>query len=166
MGTGVGISKSIDWPHEKIHEGKHYTFTYSKALSAGSVLSVAITTPTSDVGIYHFVAAVESNLAGTWYFTEGASISGGSALTAYNNNRISSNTSGSTIKGSPTVTTYGTVYLETHSVGSNTTPHTLGGNAEVRNEYILASSTTYMLYFQANATSTYAAITSAFYIGG
>lgn len=166
MSGGVVRSVSIDYPHEKIHEGNHYTCTYSKALSAGSVLAIAITTPTTaSQGNYHFVAGVDANLSGVWYLTESGSVSGGSALTAYNNKRISTATAGATIVGTPTVTTYGTVYLETHYVGSNTTPQRTGGSAEQRNEYILASSTTYMVYFVANATSTYAAITAAFYIG-
>lgn len=159
----VGGRVGVDIVHNKVHAGEHYTVTYSKSLSAGSQLAVAITTPTAGTGYLHFVAGIDANLSGTWYFTEGASVSVGSALTAYNNNRVSTNTAGTTIVGTPTVTTYGTV-LETHVVGTNTTPSATGGDITQRHEYILATATTYMVYFQANATSTFTAITATFYL--
>lgn len=159
----TGARVDIDVVHSQIHNGKHYTTVYSKALSAGSNLAVAITTPTAGTGYVHFVAGVDSNLSGTWYFTEGASISAGSTLTAYNNNRISTSTAGTVTVGTPTVTTYGTV-IETHVVGTNTTPSQTGGGTKSRNEYILATASTYMVYFTANATSTFSAITFSYYV--
>jgi hypothetical protein len=37
---------------------------------------------------------------------------------------------------------------------------------ESRNEFILATSSTYVIYFTANATSTYTSINTAFYVEG
>lgn len=159
----LGARITIDYPHHEIHEGNHFTCSYSKALSAGSVLSVNITTPTSGTGYIHYIAIVESNLSGTWVLGETSSVSGGSALDVYNNNRGSTTTSGAVIVGTPTVTTYGTV-IETHVMGSNSGPSRTGGAAEIRGEYILATDTSYIVYFTANATSTFSCITSSFYL--
>lgn len=135
-----------------------YAVSYSKAVSAGSYLSVVFTTPATAAGTYHMVANCESNLAGTFTFTTAASVSAGSALTAVNTNRNSSSTSGSTIVGTPTITTYGTA-LETHVRGANGNPSKIANG----DEYILAPSTSYGFYFIANATSTYSAINLYFY---
>lgn len=161
--TVSGGRIGIDYPHHEIHEGKHFTFSYSKALSAGSVNAVAITTPTAGTGYVHLVAGLQASLSGTFVFSQNASVSGGSALTAWNNDLSSTNTSGTTIVGTPTVTTYGTA-ISSMVVGSNDNPTNVGGNAESRNEFILATATTYMLYFTANATSTYTSINGAFYV--
>lgn len=153
----------IDYPHSRIHSGNHFICSYSKSLSAGSVLAVAITTPTSGTGYIHYTATLEANLSGTWVISESASVSGGSALTVFNNDRSSAATSGTTIVGTPTVTTYGTS-LETHIVGTNSVTSPAGGLSIQRGEYILATATTYVVYFTANATSTYSSITSSFYL--
>lgn len=160
---GRGGRVTIDYPHHEIHAGNHYIFSYSKALSAGSVMAVAITTPTSSVGHLHFVAGLQASLSGTFVFAQNASLSGGSALTAWNNDRSSSNTSGSVIVGTPTVTTYGTA-ISSVVIGSNDNPTAVGGFAESRNEFILATSSTYILYFTANATSTFTSLNGSFYV--
>lgn len=141
--------------------GSKYVVSYSKAISAGSYISVVLTTPATAAGTLHLAAKAESNLAGTFTFTTGASSSGGSALTSYNTNLNSSATSGTSIYGTPTITTYGTA-IETHVRGSNNPPTNIAGGEG--GEYVLAPSTSYGLHFLALATSTYAAITAAFYL--
>jgi hypothetical protein len=151
----------IDLMHHEIHEANNYTVSYSKAISAGSVLAVAITTPTSHR--MHLIGGLQSSLSGTFIFSQGASISSGSALTIWNNDLSSTNTSGSVIVGTPVVTTYGTV-ISTYIIGTNDKQNGIGGSGESRNEFILATSSTYILYFTANATSTFSSINISYYM--
>jgi hypothetical protein len=154
---------SIDYVHEEIHEGKHYTCSYSKAISAGSVLAIVVTTPASkDV---HFTAGFQSSLSGTLIFAQNTTYSAGSALTVWNNKLSSSDNSGCTFVGTPTITTYGTA-ISTIVIGTNDKQTPIGGGMESRSEYILATSSTYVIYFTANATSTYSSINATFYVEG
>lgn len=147
------VNITSDYADEKTNRGEAYTASYSKAISAGSVLAVLFTTPATTR--IKLSAQVDSNLAGVWYFCESATYSAGSVLTVINNNRQSSKSAGVTVIGTPTVTTYGTV-IETHYVGANVTPAKTGAGTS---RYFLATATSYIVYFQANATSTYSAIT-------
>ena len=158
-----GARMTIDHPHHEIHEGNHYTVSYSKALSAGSVLAVTVTTPSTVR--YHFIAALQSSLSGTFVFAQNASVSSGSVLTVWNNDLASTNTSGSVIWGTPIVTTYGTA-ISTYILGTNDKHNGVGGTGESRNEFILATSSTYILYFTANATSTFSSISLSYYVAG
>ena len=161
LDTKTGARLGIDYPHHEIHEGHNYTISYSKAISAGSVLAVAITTPATSR--FHCVAALQSSLSGTFIFAQNASVSGGSTLTIWNNDLQSTSTSGAAIVGTPTVTTYGTA-ISTYIIGTNDKQNGVGGTGESRNEYILATATTYILYFTANATSTFSSINISYYV--
>jgi len=156
-------SVSIDYVHEEIHEGKHYSCSYSKAISAGSVLAVVFTTPASKK--VHMTSAFQSSLSGTFIFGQNATYSAGSTLTVWNNNLNSSSTSGTVFVGTPTISTYGTA-ISTFIVGTNDKQTPIGGDGASRFEFILATSSTYVLYFTANATSTYSSINTAFYVEG
>jgi hypothetical protein len=158
-----GARITIDYPHHEIHAGKHYTVSYPKVINSGSVSSIVITTPASSVGVVHLIGLSESSLAGSWVLGEGASTSVGSALTAYNNNRISANTSGTVIVGSPSVTTVGTT-LESHVVGADSGPSRTGGTAENRGEWILAGSTSYILQYTSAAASNSTNLMFSFYV--
>ena len=140
--------------------GSRYSVSYSKAISAGSYLTMVFTTPATASGTIVMSGVIESNLAGTATFAKSASVSAGSTLTASDTNLNSDATSGSVIVGTPTVTTYGTV-LETHVRGANNTPIYIGGFPGA--EYTLSPSTSYSFKFQALATSTYSAINLYFY---
>lgn len=158
-----GARVGIDYAHHEIHDGNHYTVSYSKAISAGSVISVAITTPTSGTGYVHFTGAFQSSLSGTFVFSQNASISSGSALNVFNNNLNSAKTSGTVVVGTPTVTTYGTA-ITTVVIGTNDKQTSIGGGNEARQEFILATNSTYIIYFTANATSTYSSINLGYYL--
>jgi hypothetical protein len=158
-----GARVCIDYPHHEIHEGNHYTVAYSKTINSGSVSSIMITTSALSSGVVHLVAISESSLAGTWLFAEGTSASVGSALTVFNNNRISANTSGTVIVGSPTVTTVGTT-LETHVIGADSGASRTGGTAENRGEWILSASTSYIIQFTSSAASNPVNLMFSFYV--
>lgn len=154
---------TIDYPHHEIHEGNHYTVNYTKTMDTVTAHTVTITTPTSTSGYVHFNASVELTGAGTWTFSSAPESSGGSTLTAYNNNRVSTNTSGTVIAGGVTWTSAGTV-LETHYIGANNPGSKLGGYAEARNEWLLASSTKYGLRVANDAATVKSSINLFFYV--
>ena len=160
---GVVNAVSIDYVHEEIHEGKHYVCSYSKAISAGSVLAVVFTTPSAKS--IHFSAGFQSSLSGTLIFGQNATYSAGSALTVWNNKRSDADNSKCVVVGTPTITTYGTA-ISTIVIGTNDKQTPIGGGMESRNEFILATSSTYVIYFTANATSTYTSLNTAFYVEG
>jgi hypothetical protein len=157
----TGARLSIDYPHHEIHAGNHYTVSYSKALSAGSVLAVLITSPA--IGNMHVTAGMQTSLSGTFTFSQNPSTSVGSTLTIWNNNLTSANTSGSVFIGTPSITTVGTT-ISTFILGTNDKQNGVGGTADSRNEFILATSTSYLLAFTANATSTYSSINVSYYV--
>jgi hypothetical protein len=155
----------IEPEHAVIHDGTHFTLTRSKTLdSVGSVNTVMFTTPSAGTNIYfHFICAVEADKKVNWSLYQNASASAGSTLTAYNNNLNSEITNPATIVGNPTITTNGTV-LETHIVGSASTPQSkTGGGANARNEWVLAASTSYLVAVTATEATTESIITMPFY---
>lgn len=162
-----GNVKIIEPEHGVIHDGVHYTVNYDKTLaSVGSTVSIAITTPAASEDKYlHFVCSVEADKKVNWTFSEGASISGGSSITSLNNMRPAAAVylSPATVVANPVVTTAGTV-LETHITGSAGTPQSkVGGNANVRNEWVLAAATTYLILATATEAATETIITTPYY---
>lgn len=157
-----GNMKIIEPEHGVIHDGTHFTITRPMTLSAGSVNTLLITTPSAGAGYVHFICGVESDKSLTWYLYEGASTSGGSAITALNNNRNSSTADIVTLKGNPVITTVGTV-MEVHRMGSTAASSRTGGGTNTRNEWVLATSTSYLVYVIADAASTQTVINAPYY---
>jgi len=82
---------TIDASHQNIHDGYMWEFSEKYALTtSGDAMEIAVTVP---AGIYpHAVFEVASEKVATVTVIEGVtSLSGGAALTAYNQNRNSSN---------------------------------------------------------------------------
>lgn len=154
---------TIDCVHHEVHDGSHFTNFHAMTMDSVTAHTVTITAPASAVGFIHLVLEVESTAAGTWTFSESPESSAGSALTAYNNKRNDTATSGTTIKGNVVWTSAGTV-LEQHYIGANNPGSKLGGGANVRNEYILKPSTTYGIRFANTAATTYSVIETYFYL--
>lgn len=158
-----GNLKTIDAAHEQIHTGTHFTATHLSKVGTGTAVSVMITTPASTVGILHFVCSVAADKSATWTLSEAPSATGGSALVAYNNDRNSTTANPATLVHTVTYTSAGTV-LETHIVGSASTPQSkTGGLAEARNEWLLKPSTKYLIYAIADAADTNIKINVPFY---
>jgi len=136
----------IDYAHHEIHSGNHYTaYLYEADVDAASTLTVLMRTPAT--GEIHLVGLVKSSLGGGFTWQEGANCTGGAAITAYNNNRQSANTATLTLLSDPTVTSAGTILIET-DVGATGNPTTAaGGDFAARQEWILAQSTEYVLQY-------------------
>lgn len=159
-----GNRRIIDPSHEAIHEGRHFTVSYDKFVAtSGSVSSIVITAPATASSKYiHFVCGVESDKAATWKLYKGSSVSGGSALTSYNN-RLSSTNTGATVVANPTFTTYGTA-IESHIIGSSGNPvSATGGGVESRNEWILQPGSVYTILVTTGAASANTVINVPYY---
>ena len=83
------------------------------------------------------------------YIYEGATVTGGSAITPFNNDRNSSKTSTLTLKGNPVITLAGTC-IDSSKVGSG--PKS-GGDITRNEERILKQNTTYLYIFISGAAS-------------
>jgi len=82
-----------------------------------------------------------------------ALVSGGTVLTAFNNNRNSATVSDAIIIGDPTATTVGT-FIGSHVIGSTTGGASKSGGTSSVNKYQLKQNTTYLLKFIADADNT------------
>jgi len=160
---GVGGRITIDLVHHEIHDGNHYTFSRTKVMDTVTENTVIITTPAAAGGSIHIISDAEMTAAGSWTFSKVPEASAGSTLTAYNNNFISSSTSGTTIQGGVIWTSAGTI-VETHYIGANNTSSKTGGNVAGRNEYILSPSTKYGFRVANNAATCYSVINLFFYV--
>lgn len=99
------------FPENQITRSDLFTATHSVAVGTATAVTVLITIPATDE--YMVRVAVDTNDAVTWTFSTGPTASGGTAITAANNNRGSSATLGATVTHTATYVASGTV-LETH----------------------------------------------------
>ena len=146
-----GARVIIDEVHHETHGGNHYTISHVET-SAGTGVTVMITTPAG--GQLHMTFQIVSSAAGSWIFSEAPGASAGTALSVINNKRDSSNTSGAVVKWAVTWATSGTV-LQKGTIGAAGIPvNEAGGTGEPRNEWLLASSQTYLIRIVPSAAST------------
>ena len=156
-----GSFRVIDHSHAEIHNGVHYTFSQTQATTTTAV-SVLITTPAASE--FHTVFSIGAGAAASWTFSEApnATVTGATAMVAYNNNRQSTTTSGAVVVSKPTFTSTGTV-LQKGYIGAYTNPAKGNGDVgEIRNEWILKASTKYLIQATPVATGTIE-ISGAFY---
>jgi hypothetical protein len=137
-------SQVADDPHSRIHQGKMYHVSHKLASVADDgTLTFALTTPADDWPHVAPTGAAEG--AFDFEIFEGASITGGTSLTAQNHLRGSSNTFGGSIVHTPTVNDAGTRLLFRSSGGSGafgilSSP----GLASFNYEWVLLAETTYL----------------------
>ena len=142
----VNALVTIPYAHHEIHSGKFFEASvYEADVDAASTLSLMITTTTATS--IHLVGLVKSSLGGSFVWSEAPNASGGSAVVAYNHNRQSANTATPTVVYDPTFTSAGTILFQT-DIGATGNPTTIvGGEFAARQEWILASSQTYLLRY-------------------
>jgi hypothetical protein len=136
----IGMYKAN--PHIRVHHGKHFTISHSnKTLAAGEVLTVQLTTGEKEC---HAVVDYGLNSIGSIELLEAPTTSSGTALTAINNNRVSSNVTTATIVHTPTVTADGTL-LELKLIEGTGGGQAIGSSGGSRIEFILKPSTKYLV---------------------
>lgn len=145
-----GERVSIDWIDEHGCNGTRFTcLDYRTGVHATTLSSIALTTDATTETI--MTVSLETTKAGVWRFSEGATVSGGSVLSVFNNNRVLGNGHSCVISGNVVVTTVGTV-IGYHVIGSSTGGASKSGGASAeRNPWTLKPSTTYLLTFQPTA---------------
>jgi len=138
------IVNSVGWEHVKIHQGKMFYASYlGTALADGGTAQVwfAVGSQTAHV-------LIEGKAGGkAWgYLIEGGTVSGGTAITAYNQNRESAAVPESALKHTPTVGGGGVTLLSEYIPGGGATPVSASaGQARTNSEWLLAANTDYVV---------------------
>jgi len=140
--------QTIDYVHHEIHEGNAYFVSGYTELDTDGTLTFCVTTNATTQP--HMTWDITTSGKGNMVVYEGSSISGGAAVTAYNSNRGSSNTSTLTIVSGPTVNTTGTL-IASSGFGGGTKQNPFGGSSAQRSEIMLATSTIYQWTITAEA---------------
>lgn len=143
----------VDFAHHQIHEGEAYTCSLLVSALANNAskdirMTVGSATPTTRTP--HLVAQVVADGAAEVYLYEGGTVTGGTALPAYNHNRNSTNVPGMVVAENPTVSALGSAIWVGLLTGSK---QSSGSSDRALDEWDLKASTTYLL----RVTSTAAA---------
>jgi len=142
-----GYLITIPIEHHKIHEGDHYVVHEAATVASGTPKKWFISVPAT--GQFHLTFECASSKNGTIELSEGPTVSAeGTALTAYNSDRNSSNTSNLVIKKDPTSSAQGNV-IDGHVMGTDATnpAGTDGGSVSREQEWLLKNSTTYLITY-------------------
>ena len=146
--TGIDIS------HNKLHEGDHYYFDFtSGALNSTDTYELLVVTPNTTKWS-HLLFDIQSPLGITFEIFEGTDSTGGTSITAFNNNRNSVNTSGMTITHTPVITTAGTL-IKSRKAGTSTAAFRTSGLIRDDNEFIAKQNTKYLIRITSNVNSNY-----------
>jgi hypothetical protein len=149
-----GAFETIDYAHHEIHSGSHYYLQGYLELGDGDEYRIKMVTPDSTKWS-HFVFKINSTGICASTLDEGCSgaMTGGTVITAINNNRNSDKTSGMVFtSGVSTATTY-IIRLENTKWGADGFRATIGGGASRDDELILKQNTTYCRTFISSAGS-------------
>lgn len=134
----------INHNHYEVHKGTFYGIShFFDDLANGANADVLIKVGANKT--LHINVSVYSSGFGTIYFYEDTTASNnGTAITIYNMNRTSDNTSNATTFYTPTVTDVGTQLIVTGIPGGEK-KNAIGGIAKPNSEFILAKSKNYMV---------------------
>jgi len=140
--------KTIGQEHHEIHEGDHFFVCDETTLNDGDSVDFQLTTPNTAKWI-HMTFSFESTQEILMEIYEDASVSSdGTTVTAYNNNRNSSNTTSLTlIQSDGTVNAAGTKILAQRSGVAGNENKTQQGTGKRDNEIILKQNSTYRFVF-------------------
>jgi len=147
---------TIDTVHEKIHKGIHWNTSCYQAGS--SAMDVLVTAPANaGVGHYHFIAQIATTGPGTatWSKSPNYDATGGTVLTAYNNNEDSSNVSTLVHVKGGSYTSSGTIlstFLIGNTTGSAGLPIRVGGADGHNQEWELGYSSVHLIRFVPSAS--------------
>lgn len=132
----------IDFPHHKEHDGDAYLAWDREDLSNAQVFNYSLITPDTTKWV-HFILEAISEKEMFVQMWEAATLTAGTALTAYNKNRNSSTTAKATVTSTPTSITTGSVLLMEDQWGSGKE----GGGSRGLEEFILKQNTKYLIRF-------------------
>jgi hypothetical protein len=151
--------RCIPSDHAYIHDGKQF-YAYHKAdITAGATLKFTFTTPAASTGKYvHFRPSVISSSGDKLSMTMTeipTSVSGGSAMTAYNRNRLSTATCGCALASGVTLTESATVVDASFIGGGTGVGGTRSGaEAQENDEIVLKQDTVYSITLTNDSSAT------------
>jgi hypothetical protein len=150
----TGSRPTIDSNHYMIHAGKSYHLISANAsVASSSTCTIAITVPAT--GEIHAYFGVSTNGPLKTEIYESPTISGGTAITAYNRDRDSTNAATLTAVKDPTITTTGNVLLAIGRTGTGGVGKTqIGGDSPITSEWILGAGKTYIYRITSQAAAT------------
>jgi len=148
---------TIDYGHQKIHEGYHFTAFYYVTVGASTAVTVLITPPAAGSGReIHFLCGISTNNTGIFTFSENPVTTAGTLLTSANNYRSEAVDFPDPVVLSHTCTvdaaSVGTV-LETILTNTTTRANVSQGSA-IRDEWILDGTYRYLMRFAADNAAT------------
>lgn len=144
--------QTIDYAHHEIHAGTHFFLADYSTIGSGigSSIFLGVTTPNTSKWA-HLLGWINGMLITEITFYEGATISGGTAVTALNSNRNSSIASDLLLYSQPVISgaspTSGTTIYRSKfglSTGGGATTVSMGGGVSRDDEIILRSGTSYL----------------------
>lgn len=145
----LGAWRCIDVVHDEIHEGEFYSYPFVISLGTSSTHVISITTPANKTLHYKNEKLDSSGEKIMISLQEGATVTGGTTVSAYNHNRIHANVSSAVIKTGVTLSTAGiTVSTAYIGGGTGTGGSKTGGGLTSQNEMILKTATTYAIVIQ------------------
>ena len=146
---------TIEYPHHEIHSGSAYFAVYSALADDTELIEVRILTPDTKKWA-HMVIGIDGALASyaqMWVPTTKTHVSG-NAITPFNRNNNSSNTSGLTICHTPAGSQTGTADLAQYlGAATQSGKASAGGVTGSRGEFILAQNTAYLIRITSRADS-------------
>lgn len=153
-----GAALQIDYDHYKIHKGKMFGVGADTAsLASGASETQYITTPGGPgAPMVHLRPIRFSSTANSLKvtITEGAVMTGGTAVVPFNLNRQSSVKSKVVAATAATIGTAGTQIIYTDQVGSGGASNRSGGASNGGDERVLKPSTTYSITFTNSGATT------------
>lgn len=155
----------VDAFHAMIHQGRAYSFSdYDSDVDIAGPKHYRITAPLERLGETHFEFVVNASGPCTITFGEAPTSSGiGTALTAYNRKRESSNVPFTKIRKDSTVSAAGTI-VETVRLGIAGNPaKSSGGSLSGRHEWELRPATIYEMTITPDADNTQVWVNFDFY---
>ena len=157
------VVATIEMEHHEVHEGNFYTaIVYDADVDSGEALAkeVLLTTPNTAKRI-HIKIQVTGTGTGFIQLTENPSVSAGTAVTLYNNDRNSGNSSTLVVKYDPTVTADGTIiyqdWIPAEIKGK------IGGVVRPGAEWILKQNEDYLIRVVSDADNNKISIVMEFY---
>ena len=160
--TTVKATRVIDIVHAEIHAQDYWETVYAETVGTATAVTVMWTAPSTTTRV-HFFPAVQASNSVTVTFSEAPNASGGSTITAYNADRNATGTATTIIVSAVTYTSAGTVLDRFQLGGSNAAQSKSGGEGGSRQEWIFASSGTYLIRAVADNASTKIVIKGAWY---
>ncbi len=154
MDASTHSIQTIDYPHHEIHGGSHYYLQGFLELDDTDTFYMKMVTPDT-LKWSHFIFDIKSSGICTTYLDEAATggMTGGSVVTALNNNRNSTNTSGMVFTSGVTNATSYTIRLENDKWGAAGFKESIGGGGGREDELLLKQNTTYLRTFISGADS-------------